>query len=124
MRSAGRMAEAVFRRISRNIGAGRSRCRIVWHEARQVECGESDHVHSDLRTRKDGKDAARGRSSRAITQRLLGSPVCSQGERTCRMIARDIFEDLYVLEMTNIHLVRVERALEIVKQHARMVRFN
>jgi N-acetylneuraminate synthase len=40
------------------------------------------------------------------------------------MIARDIFEDLFVLEMTNNHLGRVERALEIVKQHARMVRFN
>lgn len=40
------------------------------------------------------------------------------------MIARDIFEDLFVLEMTNNHLGRLERGLEIVRQHSRIVRFN
>jgi len=40
------------------------------------------------------------------------------------MIAGDIFEDLFVLEMTNNHLGRLERGLEIVRQHARVVRAN
>ena len=40
------------------------------------------------------------------------------------MIARDIFEDLFVLEMTNNHLGQLKRGLEIVKQHSRIVRFN
>jgi N-acetylneuraminate synthase len=37
---------------------------------------------------------------------------------------RDIFEDLFVLEMTNNHLGSLERALKITEQHARIVRFN
>ena len=37
---------------------------------------------------------------------------------------REIFEDLFVLEMTNNHLGSLERGLEIVRQHARVVRFN
>lgn len=37
---------------------------------------------------------------------------------------RDIFEDLFVLEMTNNHLGSLERALHIVQQHAKIVRFN
>jgi len=37
---------------------------------------------------------------------------------------RDIFEDLFVLEMTNNHLGNLERGLKIVEQHARIVRFN
>ena len=37
---------------------------------------------------------------------------------------RDIFEDLFVLEMTNNHLGSLDRALEIVQQHAKIVRFN
>jgi sialic acid synthase SpsE len=40
------------------------------------------------------------------------------------MIARDIFEDLFVLEMTNNHLGKLDRALEIIRQHSRIVRFN
>lgn len=40
------------------------------------------------------------------------------------MIAGDIFEDLFVLEMTNNHLGRLERGLEIVRQHAKVVRTN
>jgi N-acetylneuraminate synthase len=40
------------------------------------------------------------------------------------MISRDIFEDLFVLEMTNNHLGRLDRGLEIIKQHSRIVRFN
>lgn len=35
-----------------------------------------------------------------------------------------IFEDLFVLEMTNNHLGSVERGLEIIKQFGRVVRFN
>ncbi|HEY3861498.1 MAG TPA: N-acetylneuraminate synthase family protein [Verrucomicrobiae bacterium] len=37
---------------------------------------------------------------------------------------RDIFEDLFVLEMTNNHLGKLERGLKIAEQHARIVRFN
>ena len=37
---------------------------------------------------------------------------------------RDIFEDLFVLEMTNNHLGSLDRAIRIVEQHARIVRFN
>src|SRR3954463_10987 len=37
---------------------------------------------------------------------------------------RDIFEDLFVLEMTNNHLGNLDRALRIAEQHARIVRFN
>jgi len=40
------------------------------------------------------------------------------------MIARDIFEDLFVLEMTNNHLGKLERGLEIIQQHSRIARFN
>jgi sialic acid synthase SpsE len=36
----------------------------------------------------------------------------------------NIFEDLFVLEMTNNHLGSLERGLKIVEQHARIVRFN
>jgi sialic acid synthase SpsE len=40
------------------------------------------------------------------------------------MIAGDIFEDLFVLEMTNNHLGHLSRGLEIVRQHARVARAN
>ncbi len=40
------------------------------------------------------------------------------------MISRDIFEDLFVLEMTNNHLGSLERGLEIIREHSRVVRFN
>ena len=40
------------------------------------------------------------------------------------MIARDIFEELFVLEMTNNHLGQLQRGLDIVRQHSRIVRFN
>lgn len=37
---------------------------------------------------------------------------------------REIFENLFVLEMTNNHLGSLERGLKIVHDHARIVRFN
>jgi UDP-N-acetylmuramyl pentapeptide synthase len=37
---------------------------------------------------------------------------------------RDLFEDLFVLEMANNHWGRVDRGLEIIRQHSRIVRFN
>jgi len=37
---------------------------------------------------------------------------------------RDIFENLFVLELTNNHLGSLERGLKIVHDHARIVRFN
>jgi N-acetylneuraminate synthase len=37
---------------------------------------------------------------------------------------RDIFEDLFVLEMTNNHLGKLERGIEIIRQHAKIARFN
>jgi sialic acid synthase SpsE len=40
------------------------------------------------------------------------------------MISRDIFEDLFVLEMTNNHLGSLERGLQIVQEHSRVARFN
>ena len=40
------------------------------------------------------------------------------------MVSRDIFEDLFVLEMTNNHLGRLERGIDIVRQHAQVVRAN
>jgi sialic acid synthase SpsE len=40
------------------------------------------------------------------------------------MIERDVFEDLFVLEMTNNHQGNLQRGLEIIRQHSRIVRFN
>jgi len=40
------------------------------------------------------------------------------------MIDRDIFEDLFVLEIANNHWGRVERGLRIIKDYGRVVRFN
>ena len=37
---------------------------------------------------------------------------------------RDVFENLFVLEMTNNHQGKLDRGLEIVRQHSRIVRFN
>jgi len=37
---------------------------------------------------------------------------------------RDIFEDLFVLEMANNHLGQVERGLKIISDYGRIVRFN
>src|SRR5580658_8325336 len=37
---------------------------------------------------------------------------------------RDIFENLFVLEVTNNHLGSLERGLKIIHDHARIVRFN
>ncbi len=39
-------------------------------------------------------------------------------------MVRDIFEDLFVLEMTNNHKGDVKRGLEIIHQFSRLVRFN
>jgi sialic acid synthase SpsE len=40
------------------------------------------------------------------------------------VIERDVFEDLFVLEMANNHLGSVERGLKIVDAYTRVVRFN
>lgn len=37
---------------------------------------------------------------------------------------RDIFEDLFVLEMTNNHQGNLERGLQVIREHSRVVRFN
>lgn len=39
-------------------------------------------------------------------------------------IHRDIFENLFVLEMTNNHQGNLQRGLQIVREHSRVVRFN
>ena len=39
-------------------------------------------------------------------------------------MSRNIFENLFVLEMTNNHQGKLERGLEIVREHSRVVRFN
>jgi N-acetylneuraminate synthase len=40
------------------------------------------------------------------------------------MIDKDLFEDLFVLEMANNHLGKVERGLKIIGEFAQVVRFN
>jgi N-acetylneuraminate synthase len=40
------------------------------------------------------------------------------------VIDKDIFEDLFVLEMANNHLGSLERGLKIVAEFAQVVRFN
>lgn len=40
------------------------------------------------------------------------------------MIDKDIFEDLFVLEMANNHLGRVDRGLKIVSEFGQVIRFN
>lgn len=40
------------------------------------------------------------------------------------MIDRDIFEDLFVLELANNHLGSVERGLKIISEFAQVIRFN
>jgi sialic acid synthase SpsE len=40
------------------------------------------------------------------------------------MDGRDIFEDLFVLEMTNNHQGKLERGIQIIREHSRAVRFN
>ena len=40
------------------------------------------------------------------------------------MDIRDIFEDLFVLEMTNNHQGKLERGIQIIREHSRVVRFN
>jgi N-acetylneuraminate synthase len=40
------------------------------------------------------------------------------------MDSRDIFEDLFVLEMTNNHQGNVARGIQIIREHSRIVRFN
>lgn len=40
------------------------------------------------------------------------------------MDVRDIFEDLFVLEMTNNHQGNVQRGIDIIREHSRIVRFN
>ena len=36
---------------------------------------------------------------------------------------RDIFEDLFVLEMTNNHLGKLERGIEIIRRHAKIAKY-
>ena len=40
------------------------------------------------------------------------------------MDLRDIFEDLFVLEMTNNHQGKLDRGIQIIHEHSRVVRFN
>ena len=40
------------------------------------------------------------------------------------MLNSDIFADLFVLEMTNNHLGRIERGIEIIQKHSEIVRLN
>jgi sialic acid synthase SpsE len=44
--------------------------------------------------------------------------------RTARAMNHIIFEDLFVLEMANNHYGRLDRALKIVREYSRIVRFN
>src|ERR1039457_1953537 len=55
-----------------------------------------------------------------------GLAVCPNSYRFWRltMIDRDIFEDLFVLEMANNHLGSLDRGLKIVSEFAQVVRFN
>lgn len=40
------------------------------------------------------------------------------------MDIRDVFENLFVLEMTNNHQGKLERGIQIIHEHSRVVRFN
>ncbi|MBI5839243.1 MAG: N-acetylneuraminate synthase family protein [Chloroflexi bacterium] len=40
------------------------------------------------------------------------------------MLSQDVFEDLFVLEMTNNHQGAIDRGLQIIHEHSRIVRFN
>ena len=40
------------------------------------------------------------------------------------MIDKDVFEDLFVLEMANNHLGSLERGLKIIQEFSQIVRFN
>ena len=40
------------------------------------------------------------------------------------MIDRDIFEDLFILELANNHWGRLDRGIRIVQEFSRIVRFN
>ena len=51
-------------------------------------------------------------------------PPSSPTFRVIAMNHRDVFEELFVLEMANNHWGSVERGLEIIRQHSRIVRFN
>src|SRR4051812_19529772 len=80
-----------------------------------------------------------GRSRRAAVSSKTGTNCCKsrqppeitiphgtprkRGRRT-NMINRDIFEELFVLEMANNHWGRVDRGLKIVNTFAQVVRFN
>ena len=46
------------------------------------------------------------------------------GTGVSALIDKDIFEDLFVLEMANNHLGSVERGLKIIQEFAQIVRFN
>ena len=39
-------------------------------------------------------------------------------------MSRDIFENLFVLEITNNHQGNLERGLQIIREHSRVARFN
>jgi sialic acid synthase SpsE len=45
-------------------------------------------------------------------------------ERGTHMIDRDMFEDLFVLEIANNHWGKVDRGLKIIEDYSRVVRFN
>ena len=40
------------------------------------------------------------------------------------MIDKDVFEDLFVLELANNHLGSVERGLKIIQEFSQVARFN
>jgi sialic acid synthase SpsE len=48
----------------------------------------------------------------------------ASGERGNDMIDRDIFEDLFVLEIANNHWGKLDRGLKIIEDYSRVVRFN
>src|SRR6185369_10411645 len=41
-----------------------------------------------------------------------------------QMISRDIFEDLFVLEIANNHWGKIDRGLRIIAEFSKIVRFN
>ena len=54
--------------------------------------------------------------------RFLNS--CRHGDRSRALIDKDVFEDLFVLEMANNHLGSLERGLKIIQEFSQIVRFN
>src|ERR1700733_12031173 len=61
---------------------------------------------------------------RRISHQFVFGTFTNTSQGVCSVIDKDIFEDLFVLELANNHLGSVERGLRIIQEFAQVVRFN